>query len=100
MGLRGKERVAALCSREGIRQSLYYKWSKDFLEVDKAHLIGDTKRQASSRKVGKLRQQNEQLKRSVAKLALKNRMLKKAGLARKTSGTNDARSQAKRMEII
>ena len=27
-GLRGEETVAELCRREGISQSLYYKWSK------------------------------------------------------------------------
>ena len=28
-GLRGEETVAELCRREGIVQSMYYKWSKD-----------------------------------------------------------------------
>ena len=32
-GLRGEETVAELCRREGIAQSLYYKWSKSFLEA-------------------------------------------------------------------
>ena len=77
-GLRGEESIAALCRREGISESLYYKWSKEFLEAGKARLIGDTKRQASSREVEDLRQQNEQLKQLVAELALKNRVLKKS----------------------
>ena len=89
-GLRGEESIAALCRREGISQSLYYKWSKEFLEAGKARLIGNTKRQASSREVEELRQQNEQLKQLVAELALKNRVLKKACLARTASGTSDA----------
>ncbi len=55
-GLRGEESIAALCRREGISQSLYYKWSKEFLEAGKARLIGDTKRQASRREVEELRQ--------------------------------------------
>ena len=85
-GLRGEESIAALCRREGISESLYYKWSKQFLEAGKARLIGDTKRQASSREVEELRQQNEQLKQLVAELALKNRVLKKSllGLEGKT----------------
>ncbi len=29
-GLRGEESIAALCRREGIAESLYYKWSKEF----------------------------------------------------------------------
>ncbi|MEO1254689.1 MAG: transposase, partial [Bacteroidota bacterium] len=32
-GLRGEEKVADLCRREGISQSIYYKWSKDFMEA-------------------------------------------------------------------
>ena len=32
-GLRGEESIAALCCREGIAESLYYKWSKEFLEA-------------------------------------------------------------------
>ena len=31
-GLRGEESIAELCRREGIAQSIYYKWSKEFLE--------------------------------------------------------------------
>jgi transposase len=34
-GLRGEESIAALCRREGIAESLYYSWSKEFLEVGK-----------------------------------------------------------------
>ncbi len=30
-GLRGEESIAALCRREGISESLYYTWSKEFL---------------------------------------------------------------------
>jgi transposase len=77
-GLRGEETVAELCRREGISQSLYYKWSKEFLEAGKARLAGDSKRQATSSEVKDLRQQNEQLKQLVAELALKNRVLKKS----------------------
>ena len=77
-GLRGEDSIAALSRREGIAQSLYYKWSKEFLEAGKARLVGDTKRQANSQEVGGLRQENEQLKQLVAELALKNRVLKKS----------------------
>ncbi len=41
-GLRGEESIA---------ESLYYSWSKDFLEARKKHLVGDTARQATSNKV-------------------------------------------------
>ena len=39
-GLRGEESIAALCRREGIVESLYYSWSKEFLEAGKARLAG------------------------------------------------------------
>ena len=77
-GLRGEDTIAELCRREGIAQSLYYKWSKEFLEAGKSRLAGDTKRQASSDAVDDLRSENEQLKQLVAELALKNRVLKKS----------------------
>ncbi len=31
-GLRGETSIAELCRREGIAESLYYAWSKEFLE--------------------------------------------------------------------
>lgn len=34
-GLRGEESISVLCRREGIAESLYYSWSKDFLEAGK-----------------------------------------------------------------
>jgi len=34
-GLRGEETIAELCRREGITQSIYCKWSKEFLETGK-----------------------------------------------------------------
>ena len=37
-GLRGEGSIAELCRREGIAQSIYYKWSKEFLEAGKARL--------------------------------------------------------------
>jgi transposase len=60
-GLRGEHSVAELCRREGISANLYYRWSKDFLEAGKSRLVDDTKRQANSKQVKALRQENEQL---------------------------------------
>ena len=79
-GLRGEETVAELCRREGISESVYYRWSKEFLEAGKQRLVGNTKRQASTEDVNGLRRENEQLKQLVAELALKNRVLKKSVL--------------------
>ncbi len=44
-GLRGEYSIAELCRRENIAQSLYYTWSKEFLEAGKRRLSGDTERQ-------------------------------------------------------
>ena len=43
-GLRGEDSIAEHCRREGIAQSLYYSWSKEFLEAGKRRLAGDTAR--------------------------------------------------------
>ena len=45
-GLRGEESIAELCRREGIASSMYYGWSKEFLEAGKRRLAGDTARAA------------------------------------------------------
>ena len=58
-GLRGEDSIAELCRREGIAESLYYSWSKEFLEAGKKRLSGDTAR---------------------AEQVLENRLLKKRGL--------------------
>jgi len=33
-GLKGEDSIAAICRREAIAPSLYYKWSKSFLEAE------------------------------------------------------------------
>ena len=76
-GLRGEYSIAELCRREGIAESLYYKWSKDFLEAGKKRLSGDTARQTTSSEVKELRQEASDLKEALAETLLKNRLLKK-----------------------
>ena len=44
-GLKGEDSIAAICRREGISPSLYYKWSKEFLQAGKRRLKGDTIRE-------------------------------------------------------
>ena len=34
-GLRGEDSIAELCRKEGGAQSLYYTWSKEFMDVDR-----------------------------------------------------------------
>ena len=76
-GLRGEEGIAELCRREGIASSMYYGWSKDFLEAGKKRLAGDTAREATSDEVKDLRREASALKEVVAELTLENRLLKK-----------------------
>ena len=77
-GLRGEESIAELCRHEGIAASMYYGWSKEFLEAGKRRLAGDTARAATSGKVKELRRAASALKEVVADLTLENRLLKKA----------------------
>jgi transposase len=39
-GLRGEHSIAERCRREGIAESLYYVWSKEFMEAGKKRLAG------------------------------------------------------------
>ena len=77
-GLRGEESIAELCRREGIAESLYYSWSKEFLEAGKKRLAGDTARNASSGEVKALRAEARDLKEALAEQMLENRLLKKS----------------------
>ena len=76
--LRGEESISALCRREGISESLYYSWFKEFLEAGKRRLSGDTARQATLPEVKELRSESMALKECVADLTIENRLLKKS----------------------
>ena len=65
-GLRGESSISELCRREGIAESLYYNWSKDFMEAGKKRLAGDTTRQATSSEVTGLKREARDLKEVVA----------------------------------
>jgi len=80
-GLRGETGVAELCRKEGIAQSMYYGWSKEFLEAGKRRLAGDTAREATSDEVKTLRAEARQLKEALAEATLENRLLKKSVIA-------------------
>ena len=54
-GLRGEENISELCRREGIAASMYYRWSKEFLDARKRRLAGDMARAATSGEVKDLR---------------------------------------------
>jgi transposase len=80
-GLRGEESIAALCRREGIAESLYYAWSKEFLEAGKRRLAGDTARAATTDEVKALREEARTLKEVVAEQALEPRLLTRSMIA-------------------
>jgi len=77
-GLRGEENIATLCRREGIADSLYYSWSKGFLEAGKKRLAGDTARQATPNEVNSFRAEARDLKEALAEQVSEDRLLKKS----------------------
>ena len=77
-GLRGETTIAELCRQEGIAQSMYYKWSKEFLEAGKQRLAGDTARAATTDEVKDLRREARDLKEVGAEQTLELRLLKKS----------------------
>lgn len=79
-GLKGEGSIAELCRREGIAQSLYYSWSKEFLEAGKKRLAGDTARAATSTEVKDLRREARDLKEVMAEQAIERRLLEKSML--------------------
>jgi len=77
-GLRDDSSIAELCRKECIKQNLYYRWSKEFLEAGKKRLAGDTAREANTEEVKNLRREAAQLKEALAETLLENRLLKKS----------------------
>ena len=77
-GLRGERTIAELCRIEGIAQSMYYSWSKEFLEAGKQRLAGDVARSATSDEVKSLRREARDLKEVVAEQTLELRLFKKS----------------------
>ena len=77
-GLRGEVPVAEVCRVEGIAPTMYYRWSKSFLEAGKNGLTRDTKRDATTEEVRKLKEENEYLKKALAESILDIQRLKKS----------------------
>jgi transposase len=77
-GLRGESSIAELCRTEGIAQSMYYSWSKEFLEAGKQRLAGDVLRAATTDEVKDLRKEARELKEVVAEQTLELRLFKKS----------------------
>lgn len=77
-GLRGEIPISEICRREGIAASIYYKWSKAFMEAGKNGLTKDTLRDATSDEVKRLKAENQQLKESLADSILETQRYKKS----------------------
>ena len=69
-GLRGEISISELARKEGIASSVYYKWSKSFLEAGKNGLTRATLRDATTDQVRQLKGENADLKTAVAELTL------------------------------
>ncbi len=69
-GLRGELSISELCRTEGIAASIYYKWSKNFLEAGRNGLTRSTIRDATTDQVRHLKGENADLKTAVAELTL------------------------------
>ena len=77
-GLRGEVPITEICRKHGIQSSVYYKWSKAFLDAGKNGLTRDTHRDATTDEVRRLKEENESLKAAVAEILLDNQRLKKS----------------------
>ncbi len=77
-GLRGEIPVSDLCRREGIAPTLYYRWSKSFLDSGKNGLTRDTQRDTTSQEVRRLKDENDSLKRALAESILDVQRYKKS----------------------
>ena len=77
-GLRGEVPISEVCRVEGIAPTMYYRWSKSFLEAGKNGLTRDTKRGATSEEIKKLKEENEFLKKALAESVLEVQRFKKS----------------------
>ena len=77
-GLRGEIAVTELSRREGIAPTVYYRWSKAFLEAGKNGLTKDTHRDATTDEVRHLKADNDALKQALAEAVLDVQRLKKS----------------------
>jgi transposase len=77
-GLKGEIPAVELCRRESISSSLYYRWTKDFLEAGKNGLTRDTLRHANEDEVKQLRQENDSLRLALADSVLEVHRIKKS----------------------
>jgi len=77
-GLRGEIAISELCRREGIAPTMYYRWSKAFLDAGKNGLTRDTQRDATTEEVRSLKEENATLKKALAESVLEKMKYKKS----------------------
>ena len=77
-GLRGEIPITELSRREGIAPTVYYRWSKQFLEAGKNGLTRATTRDATSDEVHRLKEENSGLKQALAEAVLDVQRYKKS----------------------
>lgn len=77
-GLRGEIPISELCRREGIAPTMYYRWSKAFLDAGRNGLTRDTQRDATSEEVRALKDENATLKKALAESVLETMKYKKS----------------------
>jgi len=77
-GLRGENPISEIYRRHGIPSSIYYKWSKAFLDAGKNGLTRDTQRDATTDEVRRLKDENASLKTAIGETILENQRLKKS----------------------
>jgi transposase len=77
-GLRGEVSVSELCRREGITPTVYYRWSRTFLDAGKNGLTRETQRDATTDEVRRLKDENESLKKALAEAVLDVQRFKKS----------------------
>ena len=77
-GLRGEIPISELCRREGIAPTMYYRWSKAFLDAGKNGLTRDTQRDATTAEVRALKDENATLKKALAESILETMKHKKS----------------------
>ena len=77
-GLRGEIPITELSRREGLAPTVYYRWSKQFLEAGKNGLTRATKRDATSDEVHRLKEENGSLKQALAEAVLDVQRYKKS----------------------
>lgn len=78
VGQRGETAIAEFCSRERMAPTMYYRWSKAFLDAGKNGLTRDLQRDATANEVRALKEDNATVKKALAESVLETMRDKKS----------------------